>query len=153
MLAAFYHPPSFHKLHSVKSRTTLIKEIDYVGIALWTVGVVLFLLGISWGGGEFPWKSAAVICTLVIGFIGIILFFLWGGCSHPCISPVANANHGSEANAKLQSPLLPWAFFVVNPRGFLFPLISGTIAGMFYYGLTIIWPLRELHDPLSIAPF
>ena len=56
----------------------LIKEIDYFGVFLWTVGVVLFLLGISWGGSQYPWKSAAVICTLVIGALGIVAFFVWG---------------------------------------------------------------------------
>lgn len=89
LLAVSYFPPSFEKLHSVKSRKGLIKEIDYIGIFLWTLGVVLFLLGISWGGGQYPWKSAAVISTLVIGGVGILAFFVWeakGNVTSPLLS-------------------------------------------------------------------
>ncbi len=78
LLAVSYHPPSFKKLHTVKTRKELIVEIDFLGIFLFIVGVTLFLLGISWGGGKYPWKSAAVICTLVIGAVTIVAFFVWG---------------------------------------------------------------------------
>lgn len=78
LLTAFYHPPSFKHLHTNKTRMDLVKEIDFLGVVLWTVGVVLFLLGISWGGSKYPWKSAAVISTLVLGFLGIVAFFVWG---------------------------------------------------------------------------
>ncbi|EXJ87481.1 hypothetical protein A1O3_04441 [Capronia epimyces CBS 606.96] len=124
LLVVSYHPPSFRKLHSTKSRTAMIKEIDYIGVFIWMVGVVLFLLGINWGGSKYPWDSAAVISTLVLGIVGIVSFFVW------------------EANGTAKKPLLPWAFLIKNPRGFLLPMVSGTIGGMFYYGLTIIWPTQ-----------
>lgn len=46
-----YHPPTFHMLHEKKSKKTQLKELDYVGMILWAIGLTLFLLGISWGGG------------------------------------------------------------------------------------------------------
>ena len=51
LLFVCYHPPTFHMLHEKKSKKQQLKELDYVGMALWTIGLVLFLLGISWGGG------------------------------------------------------------------------------------------------------
>ena len=78
LLSVSYFPPSFSKLHTVKTRAQLIKEIDYLGILLFTCGFTIFLLGLSWGGGYYPWGSAAVISTLVIGAVLIISFFVWG---------------------------------------------------------------------------
>lgn len=47
-LFLFYHPPSFEMLHEHKSKKQQIKELDYPGMFLWTAGLVLFLMGISW---------------------------------------------------------------------------------------------------------
>jgi hypothetical protein len=50
LLFLCYHPPSFHMLHEHKSKKQQMKELDYPGIFLWTAGLVLFLMGISWVG-------------------------------------------------------------------------------------------------------
>ena len=81
LLTVSYFPPSFSHLHTVKTRAQLIKEIDYLGISLFASGFTLFLLGISWGGGYYPWKSAAVISTIVLGAVLIVSFFVWGKAS------------------------------------------------------------------------
>jgi hypothetical protein len=39
----------------------LSQALDYIGTALFIAGVVLFRMGISWGGVLYPWKSALVI--------------------------------------------------------------------------------------------
>lgn len=46
----FYNPPSFSQLHGGE-RTIVqeIKRIDFVGALLMTIGMTLFLLGVSWG--------------------------------------------------------------------------------------------------------
>lgn len=46
----FYHPPTFQQLHGGK-RTVMdeLKRVDFVGIFLLVSGLVLFLLGVSWG--------------------------------------------------------------------------------------------------------
>ena len=48
----FYHPPTFELLHkgSRKTLSAVLRMIDFGGIFLLTVGLVLFLLGVSWGG-------------------------------------------------------------------------------------------------------
>ncbi|ABN68100.2 MDR transporter [Scheffersomyces stipitis CBS 6054] len=54
-----------------------LAKIDYSGTFLLTVGLVLVLLGLTFGGIDFPWKSAAVICSFVIGGLFLIAFCVW----------------------------------------------------------------------------
>jgi MFS family permease len=75
----FYHPPTYDQLHvHGKTRWQMFKELDFVGIFLFISGTIVFLIGLSWGGGTYPWKSAAVICTLVIGGLTLVVFALYG---------------------------------------------------------------------------
>ncbi|KAI2609044.1 MFS general substrate transporter [Hypoxylon fragiforme] len=54
-----------------------LKAVDFVGIALTLAGVSVLMLGLTWGGSEYPWKSTAVITTLVLGFLLCVAFVLW----------------------------------------------------------------------------
>lgn len=55
-----------------------IKRVDFVGVILFVAGLLLFLMGLSWGGSVYPWKSAHVIATIVVGFGVLIAFVAWG---------------------------------------------------------------------------
>lgn len=74
----FYHPPNFDELHKNRSRWQEVKDIDFGGVVLFCAGLILFLLGLSWGGSAYPWGSAHVIATLVVGFCVCVLFVLYG---------------------------------------------------------------------------
>ena len=65
-----------------------IREMDYGGIVLFTGGLILFLLGLSWGGTLYPWSSAHVIATLVVGILTLIGFVFYGRVIHLCICAV-----------------------------------------------------------------
>ncbi|GBL51705.1 multidrug transporter [Candidozyma auris] len=54
-----------------------LKKIDYLGTFLFSTGLVLLLLALTFGGNEFPWKSAAVICCFVLGGIITIIFIYY----------------------------------------------------------------------------
>lgn len=70
-----YHPPTYDQLHvHEKSKGQQMAELDYGGIILFTAGMVLFLVGLSWGGTVYPWKSAQVFCTLLIGTATLCFF-------------------------------------------------------------------------------
>lgn len=73
----FYYPPTFHMKHGNHTRWELVKKFDFVGLFLYTAGITLFLLGISWGGSVYPWKSASVIATTVIGALATAAFGFW----------------------------------------------------------------------------
>ncbi|KAH8649279.1 trichothecene efflux pump [Xylariales sp. PMI_506] len=74
----FYHPPTYEQLHmNGKSRWQQVKELDYIGIFLFIAGCVLLLVGLSWGGTIYPWASAEVLCTLLIGFATLAGFVVY----------------------------------------------------------------------------
>ncbi|KAI0529808.1 major facilitator superfamily domain-containing protein [Xylaria digitata] len=64
-----------------------LRAVDFIGIALTLAGTTLFLLGLTWGGVDYPWDSAHVVATLAIGFALIIAFALrrWKGAKYPLI--------------------------------------------------------------------
>jgi hypothetical protein len=89
----FYFPPTFEEKFQNRTRKQQLKDFDYVGTFLFVAGLTLFILGLSWGGGVYPWKSAHTIATMVIGGVTLISFALW------------------EVYADLKEPLLPVHLF------------------------------------------
>ena len=73
-----YHPPSYAQLHVGKSMRKQLAELDYGGIVLFVGGLVSLVLGLSWGGGLYPWSSASVIAPLVVGFVTLVAFAIYG---------------------------------------------------------------------------
>jgi MFS family permease len=74
----FYHPPTFQLLHKNRSRMEQLKRTDFVGLILFSGGLAVFLIGLAWGSGTYPWKSAHVIATIVVGAVALIVFVLYG---------------------------------------------------------------------------
>jgi MFS family permease len=73
-----YHPPRFDQLHEGKTKWQAFRELDFGGIVLFVSGFVIFIIGLSWGGTTYPWKSSQVISTLVVGGVLIIGFGVYG---------------------------------------------------------------------------
>ncbi|KAF9768778.1 hypothetical protein IL306_013874 [Fusarium sp. DS 682] len=126
-----YHPPTFAQLHIGKTRMQQTKELDWIGIFLYTTGCVLFLVGLSWGGTTYPWKSAEVLCTLIVGAMTLVGFFVFGMITQleqfllkACFCPV--------------KPLIPSSVF--KNIGFVAVVTCATVASMVYYSLTVLWP-------------
>jgi len=69
------------------------KKFDYVGTSLYTGGLLVFMMGLSWGGSVYPWASSWVIGTIVAGFVALVAFVLW------------------ECFAGLKEPLVPMNIF------------------------------------------
>ncbi|CDK29828.1 unnamed protein product [Kuraishia capsulata CBS 1993] len=70
----------FFVFHPPKPKGKILPKllaIDWFGLFLMVVGFTLFLLALSFGGNEFPWRSAAVILCFVLGGLFIGLFSLW----------------------------------------------------------------------------
>lgn len=81
----FYHPPSFQMLHAQnQSKITIWSTLDFGGIVLFLSGLTLFLLGISWGGQQYPWADGRVIGAIVGGFALLCGFVLYGLCPFHC---------------------------------------------------------------------
>ncbi|KAL0943361.1 efflux pump antibiotic resistance [Colletotrichum truncatum] len=48
-----------------------LKRVDWLGGFLFIASLVTFLVGISWGGNDFPWKSAQTLVPVFIGAAGV----------------------------------------------------------------------------------
>jgi hypothetical protein len=103
----FYHPPTFEMKHGVGRKMQFVKDFDYVGTLMVTLGLLLFLMGLSWGGGLYPWKSVHVIATIVIGLLLLIAFALY------------------ETYMPLKEPLLP--MHLLNNRGLILSILLWSI--------------------------
>jgi len=92
-----------------------LKAIDWTGVVLITGGTTMFLLGLEYGGVNFPWSSATVVCLMVFGAILVALFFIneWKFARYPMM-PLALFNTRSKVAC----------FGVCFVHGFVF--ISGT---------------------------
>lgn len=123
MLICFYFPPTFETKHREdhKTKTELLKELDYVGLVLFTGACAILLMGINWGGSLHPWKSAAVIAPITLAGVLFIVLGFW------------------EAYAPLRYPLLPPKLFK-KWRDFTAILVVVFICGMLYYSMLLIWP-------------
>ncbi|KJR88486.1 siderophore iron transporter [Sporothrix schenckii 1099-18] len=124
-LFIFYHPPNFELLHERKTKREILTSLDYVGIFLWTAGLTIFLIGVSWGGSIYAWDSAATLSSLIIGAVLLIALFVW------------------EGYAKLRYPAIPIHFF--TNRGFMALVACATVASMFYYSAVLLWPQQIRH--------
>jgi hypothetical protein len=90
-----------------------LKAIDFVGGGLALAGTAVLLLGLTWGGGEYPWKSSHVIATIVVGFAVCVLFMLWQwkGATYPLV-PVHIFKSGIVNGACLTMFINGWNFLV-----------------------------------------
>ncbi|KAJ8111534.1 hypothetical protein OPT61_g5895 [Boeremia exigua] len=51
-------------------------SIDWLGAALFIIGVGLIILAVQWGGTQYAWNSAATIVPFVVGGILVVAFFV-----------------------------------------------------------------------------
>lgn len=56
---------------------TAIKSLDLPGFMLICPAVVMFLLGLQFGGNQHPWNSSVVIGLLIGGAAAFVAFILW----------------------------------------------------------------------------
>ncbi|KAH7120948.1 fungal trichothecene efflux pump [Dendryphion nanum] len=126
MLWLFYNPPSFETKHEGEGKTKweLVKEMDHLGLLLFTGGCLLLLLGLNWGGVSYPWSSAHVIAPIIIAFVCFIALGLW------------------EVYGNLKYPILPPKLFR-KWRDFTALLIVCFVAGMLYYSMNVLWPRQS----------
>ncbi|QDS72450.1 hypothetical protein FKW77_009493 [Venturia effusa] len=76
MIYFFYHPPR-GSLPSGITKLQALRDLDWTGMALYGIGMSLTLVGIAFGGTTFPWRSAGVIVTIVLGLLSFIALGLW----------------------------------------------------------------------------
>lgn len=53
-----------------------LKAVDWLGSLAMVGGVIMFLLGLEFGGITYPWDSAIVLCLIIFGVVMVGIFFL-----------------------------------------------------------------------------
>ncbi|KAF2729587.1 MFS general substrate transporter [Polyplosphaeria fusca] len=69
----------FVRLNAV-SKLTLKEKLgktDWIGALLFIGGATSFLVGLSWGGVQYPWDSAQTLAPILVGAFGIVSFVIW----------------------------------------------------------------------------
>ncbi|KAL2834391.1 fungal trichothecene efflux pump [Aspergillus cavernicola] len=118
----FYHPPSFKMLHRRQLFKDLVLNFDWIGLFLYSGGLALVVLGLTWGGDMYPWDSAEVLGTVIGGVVSLTLFGLW-----EVYNPLPNVE-----------PFIPvylWKNIAFQSSAWLTGIGAAT-----YYGFSLIWP-------------
>lgn len=116
-----YFPPSFDEKYAhKKTKRQVIEDFDFIGLILFVGGLLIFLMGISWGGSYYPWKSAHAIATIVIGFLTLVAFILY------------------ESFMPLEEPLVPMYLFRNIP--WVADVFLVALGASVYYAFAIVWP-------------
>lgn len=119
----FYHPPP--RVNSLGlTRKEMFARIDFIGGILVTVGLVFVLVGLSWGGQDYPWNSAHVLSFIIIGFAILLAFGAWEmwGAPYPLYS----------------------RRMLFAPRPFFCMLFVIFAAGINYVPLVVFWPIESI---------
>jgi len=120
LFTLFYFPPSFREKHGSDRIIKWIKRYDYIGTALFVAGIVLFLMGLTWGGSVYPWKSAHVIATIVVGAVTLVVFGLY------------------ESLMPLSEPFIPVKLF--KNGGWVATIFVISLCGGVFYAFALVWP-------------
>lgn len=54
-----------------------LSAVDWTGSMLMIASSTSFLVGLSWGGNKYPWRSPAVLVPTIVGLAGIVLTVLY----------------------------------------------------------------------------
>ena len=71
-----YKPPP-RELQVVLSNSEKLGRLDWLGFLLFTPGLVLFCVGLSWSRNPYPWSDARVSATFVVGVCLILSFAIY----------------------------------------------------------------------------
>lgn len=114
-----------------------ISTIDYGGQLLFLWGFGLLILALTWAGGNYSWKSAAVLAPLVIGGVLTIAWVVYERCMVP----------GSLMARVLprQKAMVPWELLRQRDIGLLFLINFSVGIAMFavMYFMDIYFTLVE----------
>lgn len=57
--------------------TQKLKRMDWVGAFLFVGSMTSLLVGLSWGGIQYPWKSVTTLAPIIAGLCCLVVFFSW----------------------------------------------------------------------------
>ncbi|KAK6400074.1 hypothetical protein LTR95_019355 [Oleoguttula sp. CCFEE 5521] len=134
MTAVFYFPPP-RVNSSGLSRKEILTQIDYIGGFLSIAGMLLFMMGMQWGGYQYPWTSVHTLVPLILGVVMLIGFFVWEA-------------YGAKY------PMFPKRLRQ-DPRILALTLVITFISGANFFSILMFWPTQAFnvygHDPVGVG--
>jgi hypothetical protein len=122
MICALLYNPPLRLLQRSLTQKQKLRQLDWVGYALLTVGIVLFSMGLVWSDNPYSWRNADILAPFVIETVILIglgvhqTFFKRDGMFH----------HG----------------LFKKDRNFTVSLICVFIEGMGYFAANAFFPLE-----------
>ncbi|KAK2794657.1 hypothetical protein FQN51_000755 [Onygenales sp. PD_10] len=131
----WYFPPSAPQVGNMTKMQRLAK-LDWVGVFLMAVGIVLLLMGLAFGGTQFPWGAGGTIAPITIGAISLVCLGIW------------------EWKFAKQ-PFFAHELFIGKARTFPLMLVVTFVAGMSLFTAMAFWT-QQCHgmytdDPIRIG--
>lgn len=78
----------FLRLRSLQhSRLSELRRLDWTGVLLFTVGIILFALPLSWAGNLYTWNSFRTLLPLLLGVAILLAFAFYEGRAFTPIMP------------------------------------------------------------------
>lgn len=71
-----FNPPP-REMQITMTTSEKLHSLDWIGYALFTPGIVLFSVALSWSRNPYPWSNARIIATFVVGFVFLIGFAIY----------------------------------------------------------------------------
>ncbi|KAK5149116.1 hypothetical protein LTR04_000060, partial [Oleoguttula sp. CCFEE 6159] len=124
LTAIFYFPPPRVNSQGL-SRNEILAQIDYVGGLLSIAGMLLFMMGMQWGGYQYPWSSAHVLAPLILGVVLLVAFGVW-------------ETHGAKY------PMFPKRLRQ-DPRILGLTLVITFISGANFFSILMFWPTQAFN--------
>lgn len=123
--AIFYWPTSRPRGDFDKTRLQQLREIDWIGLSMFTLGLATALVGLTWGGSaDHPWDSAGALAPVFVGLAVVALGFVY--------------------DFKFAtSPLFPLKLFKMW-RGYVVLLIGLFVSGMNFHAMSPLLPQGSL---------
>ncbi|KAK5222205.1 hypothetical protein LTR72_006462 [Exophiala xenobiotica] len=121
-----YFPPSRPQYDYETTRWQEFKQLDFLGLFLYTTGLTTFLVGLTWAGQPgHPWKSVSVIAPIIVGFVTLMACFAYDF-------------------TLATRPLFPLPVFK-QVREFTVLLGIVFVAGMIFYSMSALLPQGSLY--------
>jgi hypothetical protein len=92
---------------------------------------------IAWGGSTYPWKSGPVLACIIVGFLALAAFALYGTYL-PSGKIFAHAKDIIEIYVPLEQPMMP--IKLLKNRNYVAVSCSACVGTMIYFSMNILWP-------------
>lgn len=76
LCAILYNPPP-QKSQMGLTNGEKLRKLDWIGYFLFTAGLVLFAMGLSWSQNPYSWRNAHILASFITGVIMIICFAVY----------------------------------------------------------------------------